>query len=295
MSEFLQIGAGGVLSHTMVDVPSDGTRWDASPAPTVTLHHRAGGVIGTASTAATTVAAVAVTSATAGAKAITLSTSTTALERLEEYMLGPNAAGQWEWVTIDGVSSTAVTVLDDLRYSYTSEASLTDHRMKLTVTEGDASSPETGCFAAWAYYVDGVLRIEHTTFAISRYAPRQSLTAAEAIGVFPRLIELLGSNQRVEVVLRRLWRRHVLPDVAKILGASGAVVAGESLEQAHLYKLGEQLAREAKDHESAERYSELYSAALDEMRTTVTDIDEDGGQSDDETPRGRRTPRMLRG
>ncbi len=301
MSQFVQLAIGGVIDHSMVDVPHDGARWDASPAPTCTLHHRNGGVIAS-STAATVGLSFTVKEASAESRTISL-VSTTGLERFGEYLLGPNANGQWEWVTVeafepeDDEDSYSVTVLDELQHSYSSDdpTTLKSHRLTLELSAAQSASVESGCFAAWAYMVDSVKRIEHTTFAISRYAPRMSLTPAEAISVSPRLRDLIGSDQRVEVVLRRLWRRHLMPDVAKILGSSGAVLSGESLEQAHLYKLGEQLAREAKDHESAANYSELYTSALDEIRTDVVDLDESGGQDDDETPRGLSTPRLLRG
>ena len=292
--DFVQLDLGGVLVHTMVDVPHDGTRWAASPAPTVTLYHRGGGVLRDSATASTGPSLYVTSTAAADGRTI-VCTTTTGLERWEQCYIRSTATGHWETVTVDKFTSTTVTILDPLRYSYSTGDYLESHRMTTTLSESDAGNVELNCWAQWAYTVDGVKRKESTVFHISRYAPRLSLTAAEAMQAEPRLRDMLGSDQRIELLLRRIWHKVILPDVSKMIGSPGGMVSGEAIEEAVLLKLQEYVLRKSNQFEAAAHYKELYSSQLDEMRLSVIDMDEDGGQARDETPRGARTPRVMRG
>jgi hypothetical protein len=291
---FLQLSLGGVLEHYMVDVPHDGTRWDASPAPQVKLFNRDGGVL-RASTGATLGNQYTVNAACAADGRTIYIASTGSLRRWEQMWIRSNVTYHWETVTVDKWTTSSVTTLDPLQYAYSTSDVLESHRLYTTVTSGDVGNPELNCYAEWAYTVDTVARKEHTSFHISRYAPRRTLTAAKAISQEPRAREQLGSDQRVEHILQRIWEEVILPDVAKLLGSAGAMVAPEVIEEAHLYKFMEQSYRRAREFDAAKEYAEMYKSQLDEVRLSIVDLDEDGGQGDGDIPRGMRTPRLMRG
>jgi hypothetical protein len=292
--EFVQLSLGGVIHHNMVDVPHDGDRWADSPAPTVRLLNRDGTQL-LASTAATVDASRSLTS-TATAKSRTIPmTSTTGLKRWEEYVVGPNATGQWEWVTLDAIGSTSVTTLDPLVNTYSTGHGIKSHTMSYQVSTTTAAAVAQNCFAQWRYTVDSIERQEHTVFSISRYCPRLSLTPAEVIQHEPRALKQIGSDQKIGLILKRMFENRVLPDVAKILGSPGALVSGEAVDEAVLLKFQEIVSRKAKDYEGAHEYANLYVHQLDEIRLSVTDLDESGGQDVDEVPRSMRTPRIMRG
>lgn len=292
-TRFLQKDLGGVLKHTMRDLPGDGARWDSSPAPTVTLMARGGGEL-LASTAAT----LGGTYTTGGAISVgdtTISVnSTTGLSRWDEVVLGPNAAGQWEWKTLDGVSSTAIVFHEKAVYAYSTGKTLKSHTMSVEVTSGTVGSVSQNNYAEWHYAVDSVERKEHTLFHISLYAPRLSLTAARFLEEYPRALGMLGSNQKIDALIRRMWDTRVIPDIARIFHP-GAMVSGEAAELALANKLKEFLENEAKNYDAADRYAVRYNHALDQIRDGLVDLDESGGVGDTEVVRSARTPRLIRG
>lgn len=289
---FLQLDLGGTLRHTMVSVPSDGSRWDSSPAPAVVLYGPGGGEI-RASTAATLGASHTLSSAVSSGSSILPVSSSTGFERYRDVVIGPNALGQWEWGTIDGLGAT-VHLLDPLQYDYATSAQVQSHDLETIVTSADVGSVEHNCRAEWRYSVGSIPRRESTVFSVSRYAPRHGLNAADVAQEDPRVSEVIGSGQRVDLLIERLWERKVLPDIAT-LWRPGATVSGSDCDEALMAKVQETVARLARDFEAADHYREVYRAALDGLRQSLIDLDQDGSQDDTEVPQGTHTIRMLRG
>ena len=292
---FVGKGSGGIISHDMVDLPSDFSRWDASPAPTVTLFAPGGGTIVASATASTVDATTLASAAPAATNDIALATTAGVL-RWEPYVVGPNAAGQAEWCILDAVASATgvVTTLDPLRYSYASSQAFKTHRLKTTITATDAGSLVANARAEWGYEVDDVARKESTIFNISLYAPRLGLTSSDVLSIEPRVRKVIGSNQRIDYLLRHLWESRVLPDIAKIFNP-GALVSGAEADEALLFLVQQYMARKSKELELAEEYGRLYGDALDELRNSMIDLDQSGAQGEDEVVRGINTPRMMRG
>ncbi len=289
---FVQLHLGGTLDHVMVDLPSDGARWDDDPLPSVTLRSGGGGEIRAAVTATAGPATSTASSCAAGQKNVPL-IATTDFARWDEIVVGPNATGQWEWATIDAISiSHAVTVLEDLAYSYGAGVPVKSHKLSTTLTAADVGDVQRRAWAEWSYEVGGIARKESTIYVASRYAPRLSLTATELLGEDPRVRRLLGSNQRLDLVIRRTWERKVLPAIAA-MWAPGSLVSGESAEECLILAVRLKLARDAKDYESATKLEDLYRAALDRLQSVPVDLDE-GGDAEDAV-RGAVAPRLLRG
>jgi hypothetical protein len=293
MTDFLQVDLGGSLSHVMKDNPSDGARWDATPAPSVILRTRSGGVlrgstdvtlgptttVGSAAVAGTTLIGVGVTSA---------------LRRWEEYVIGPNAAGEWERIRLDAVGATYVKTLDELMYSYSSGNSLKSHRMSTTVTAGTVGAVEINCWAEWRYAVDEQIRKESTRFHVSRYAPRLTVTALDAVQYDPAFRDQIGSNQRIDLLLKTVWENYIKPDITKVLGSPGAIISGEAVHEATLLRAEEYLYRQGRNTERADKYHELYVDKLEEIVLGPVDLDQSGGQAQDEIPAGIRSRPMVR-
>ena len=279
--------------HTVADVGQTGNRWDATTAPTVVLHNAGGGVIVSSRTCdlgpSTTLGAA----AAAEQKSLTVAT-TASLVRWDTYKIGPNINGQWEWVTVDGIATTAVVLVDELTYSYSSGDALQSHDMSVTLSAGDITSVYRDCYAAWSYEVDGIGRKDHTTFHVSLYAPRLALTAADVTQEYPRTATVIAEPQRVDLLIRRIWSKRVLVDVGKLF-APGGLVSGETANEALLYRVVMHVAQQARDFEVAEVYDDLYKSALDALRATVVDPDESGGVDEAEHVPGVRTPRLRRG
>jgi hypothetical protein len=289
---FVQLDLGGSLDHTMVDLTSDGARWDADPLPSVTLRSGSGGEIRAAVTATAGPATSTASAVAAGAKRVPV-LATTDFLRWEEVVVGPNSSGQWEWATIDGISlSEALTVLDELSFAYGSGVPVKSHRLSTTLTAADVGDVQRRAWAEWSYEVGGVARKEATIYVASRYAPRLSLTATELLGEDPRVRRLIAGNQRLDLLIRRTWERKVLPAIAA-MWAPGALISGESAEEALILAVRLKLARDAKDFESADKIEALYRTALDRLQSVPVDLDE-GGEADDAV-RGAVAPRLLRG
>ena len=285
-----------MLWHQHKDLPPDGARWDSSPAPTVTLYNKSGGELRAVTTASLGPTTTLASSVVAGARAIGIS-DTTSLRRWEEYHIGPNAAGEHEWVRLDSVGNGYVKALDPVVYAYSSGNALQSHRMSTLVTTGTTGSVEWSCFAVWSYYVDAVLRNVSSEFHISHYAPRLNVTEIDWLQHNPGLRQLIGRDQKPGLILRDLWHQVVLPDVAKLLGSAGAMVAGEAVDRAVLYRADEYIYRQANNMERADVCAEQYTNQLEEIAAgiNIIDVDESGGQSDDELPPSPRIQELLRG
>lgn len=291
---FLQKDLGGSLWHVMRDLPADGARWDDTPAPAVTLYSRDGGTI-RASTAVSVGPLTTVASSVAAGTTVIGIGTTTALRRWEEYVIGPNAAKEWERCKLDAVGGSYVKTLDPLVYSYSAGNEFKSHRLSTQVTTGNCGTVELNCWAEWSYAVDGQTSKVSTPFNISRYAPRLNITALDVVQFDPAARDQIGPDQKIDLILRDIWERHVLPDVAKLLGSPGAMVTSESVDAALLYRFEEHVYRQGRNTERADKYAELYAKQLEEVSSGIVDIDQSGGQDDDEIPPSPRSRRMVRG
>ena len=290
---FIQKSLGGKLTHTVADCGPDGGRWDSTTAPTVELYSKGGGVIVQSTTCTLGPSTVLTAAAAASQKTLALST-TASLERWRNYVIGPNISGQWEWVTVDAIATTAVTVVDDLLYAYSSGRTFKSHDMSVTLSAGDVTSVYRDCRAAWSYNLYGIARKDHTTFHVSLYAPRLALTAADIVQEYPRIHQVISSQQRIDLLIRRIWETRLLPDIGKVF-SPGALISGELANEALLYRVVKHVLMQARDFEGAEHYDDLYMSALDSLRSNAVDADESGGVDDDEIIPGIRSPRIRRG
>ena len=292
MTQFLQLDVGGQLHHDLADLGAGGALWDSSPAPTVILYHRSGGELRASATATTGSSYTLSSAASVGATSIALA-STTGVSRWEPLVIIENGAP--EHITPKSVSSGTVALIQPLKSAHADGATVRSPRLSATVAASVCASVEHGCRAEWRYSIGGVARRESTSFTISRYVPRYTLTSQELLEIEPRAEALVGSYQDLDRLIDVTWSRKILPDVAKMLGTPGAAISGDSLESALLKRVLADLAVRARDFETADRYEADYAAAIDEIRTTAVDLDESGGQSDDEIPRSRNAVRILRG
>jgi hypothetical protein len=140
--------------------------------------------------------------------------------------------------------------------------------------------------------MDGVERKESTLFIVSRHAPRLTLTSTQLLSEDPRARRLIGSNQRLDLLIKRTWERKVLPAIGA-MWQPGALVSGEAAEEALVYAVRWKLALDAKDNETADKLQALYRAALDRLKDSSIDLDEDNVAEDE--VRGAVTPRLYRG
>ncbi|MHC4644323.1 MAG: hypothetical protein ACYTBJ_02390 [Planctomycetota bacterium] len=294
MTDFLQVQLGGSLSHTMKDLPSDGARWDATPAPSVVLKTKSGGSLRGSTDVTLGPTTTLASGAVAGTTLVGIGT-TSALRRWEEYVIGPNPAGEWERCLLDAVGSSYVKTLDELEYTYSTGDTFRSTRMSTTVTAGTVGAVEINCFAEWRYAVDGQIRKESTRFHVSRYAPRLTVTALDAVQYDPAFRDQVGSNQRIDLLLRMVWENYIKPDITKVLGSPGAVISGEAVHEATLLRAEEYIYRQGRNTERADKYAELYASKLEEIVLGPVDLDQSGGQSKDEIPPGMRSRPMVRG
>lgn len=293
---FVQQGQGGTLEHIMTDVPHDGTRWDASPAPTCTLKAADGGVILASQTVtdlgtATTVSAA---GAASGQKTIPVA-STTGFERGEQVWIGPNASGEWESGILDQVGASSLGVLHELQYDYVSTNVVKSHRLRITVTAAQAASQYTRARAVWGYTVDSVTRTVDEEFHIVPHVPRHTVTESTLRDLFPRSWVQRGSDQRLPRLIDTHWRRYVLAD----LGAGykpGALIDSSAMNEALIYRVLATLALEAREVDQYQEYMKLYSGRVSAgFQISTVDDDLDGDAGSHEKYRGRYSGRLLRG
>lgn len=289
---FVQLSVGGQIDHVMADLPHDGGRWDTSTTPAVVIYDSSGGEL-IASTAASTGPTTRLSTSTAAGVSTLPITSTSGWQRFEDVVIGPNIHGQWEWVTIVGVKTTALTIAPRTQYAYSTSDVVKSHRLFYAVAATTAAEVDRLRRAEWRYVVDGVERRESTEFHVSRYAPRLSLTAAAFLQEYPRGQRMIASHQDLDLLIRRVWFGRVLPDIARMI-PPGAVASGAAIEAALIERVKAHLSEEAKDHDSADRYLETYKAELDGLRASLVDTDEDGSVDDTEIMPSVRTPRISR-
>ena len=112
--QFVQKDKGGTIYHDVADVAP--SRWDNSPAPTVTIKNRTGGEL-VASQSATLGPSTTLSETAAAKTTIITVAATTDISVGDVLILGPNSSGQWEWVTVDSVNSSSkeITLRDKLK------------------------------------------------------------------------------------------------------------------------------------------------------------------------------------
>jgi hypothetical protein len=278
----VQLDIGGTLKFTLkgADMPHNGARWDSSPAPWCSLYHPGGGSI-TASASVTAGLSTALSAAaTAGSDVIDL-VSTTGCQRWRDYLVGPNASGQHEFSILDKVSTDTVTTLAPLKYTYAAGNNFKSHDLTLTLTSGWCATPERNCRAEWGFYIGGVKYKRSTIYHCSRYCPTLTIGEDDIESIVPNARRMISNDQRIGLILNHLWERVILRDISRFFNPS-AIASGEAEEEAVIYKFRWYIAAQNKKKEEAEYWDEKYIEALDAVRESYLDLDESGGQSDDE-------------
>jgi hypothetical protein len=102
-----------------------------------------------------------------------------------------------------------------------------------------------------------------------------------------------SSGQQLDLLIRRTWEQHVLPDISR-LWKPGATVSGEMCERALVARVAQKLLEDQKEFQAADRQADAYAAEIDLLREGLIDLDEDGGHEDAELPRSLSTPRIRR-
>lgn len=289
---FVQLSTGGLLEHRMVELPHDGDRWSSTPAPAVYLYDGDGVVLLSGALASTGTSTSTSAGASSGATTLGLA-SLTGVERFEEYVVGPNASGSWERVTVLAAGGGQVSLSAKLANAYPAGSRFLSHRMTYQVSSSTAASVSRNCRAEWRYSVDGIARRESTIFHISRYAPRCPLTSELFFQEFPRGRNMIASGQHMEILIRQTWRGIVLPEIGHLF-APGALASGEAARPLLAAKLKQILCELARDFEAADVYQERWRAELELLRDSVIDLDEDGEQTDTERPQSPLVARMQR-
>ncbi len=292
--QFVEIDKGGVIHHTLVDVPHDGARWDASPAPTCTLYAKDGGEI--LASQAATLGPSTTLSASAAAGGTSLSvTSATSFRVGERIWVGPNSSGQWEDQICVAVAAGSVTTATELAYSYGSGVTVKSHRMTVTVTSSDASAIRPFARADWEFAVDGVSRREEDQFHIARHVPRHSVTVSSIRDFAPILSPSIGSDQDLRRLIAATWERFVLPAIFKSW-EPGAVVDASAMDQALIYRVMVIMSEGVRDREGRDQYMVDYNEAIDRgWQMTTVDVDQDDAVGATERPAGRGVVRWRRG
>ncbi|MHC4644077.1 MAG: hypothetical protein ACYTBJ_01150 [Planctomycetota bacterium] len=293
-TQFVQKDKGGTVYHDVIDAAS--ARWDASPTPTVTLYTAKGSEL-VASQNATEGPSTTLT-ATAAAKQSTLQiTSASSINVGDVLLLGPNDSGQWEWVTVDSViggSTLTLTTRDPLVYSYVSADVIKSCRLSVSMSSSEADGVYESCRAEWVFSVSSQSRIETSIFHVSVFSPRMTLRDQDILIRQPRARDLLGTRQRLSQLIKDIWERDILEDLGAVVNP-GALVAGDVLRQAHMYRVLAEIASMASDEESRDRYFEHYRTSWDRiMQQTLIDTDGDGAIGDDDIIRTSMTGRVKR-
>lgn len=283
--KFVQVSRGGTVHHDVVDhAPS---LWDiatvASNSVRVTIYDATGGELVAVSNATRGPSTTLTASASADATTITV-VSATGISADDVMLLGPNASGQWEWTTVDGVNASTLTITlrDGLRHAYESGVAIRSPRISKTLTATNCDTTRANCRAAWLYEVGDQAIVETSIFHMSVWAPRLTLRDQDVLVRQPRAVDILGTRQRLTQLIRDVWERDVLEEVAARFDPAG-LVDGDALRQAHLYRVLMEIALMAGDTDGRDRYGAQYRAAFDRaLASTLADTDGDGQIGDDD-------------
>lgn len=281
--KFVQVSRGGVVGHEVSDHAP--YTWDTNSSTaaivTVTIRDSTGGEL-VASSAATRGPKTTI-SANASAQATTISvTAATGISQGDVLLIGPNASGQWEWITVDGVNSSTLvlTLRDRLQYAYASGVAVKSPKVTKSLTATNCDTTRRNCRAEWAYTANGVACTETSLFHMSVWNPRLTLRDQDVLIRQPRAIDVLGTRQRLSQLIRDVWERDILEDVAARMDPAG-LVDGDALRQAHLYRVLMEIALMAGDSDGRDRYGAQYKSAFDRaLAGTLADTDGDGAISD---------------
>jgi len=292
--QFVQKDKGGTIYSDVVDTAP--ARWEDDPAPTVTIYERTGGEL-VASQAATLGPSTTLSAASAaGTSSVTL-TAVTSINVGDTLCLGPNTGGQWEWVTVNSVTSATkvLTLRDDLQYTYANADVIKSHRLSIALTAANADAIYENARALWAYEVaTNQARTDTTIFHVSKWVPKQTLRDQDVLIRQPRAHDLLGSRQRLTQLIRDVWERDILEDLG-VMFNPGALLSGDVLRQAHLYRVLAEIALMAGDEEGQQHNNVLYQTAWERvMQQTLADVDGDGEVDDNDIIRSTMTGRVYR-
>lgn len=291
--QFVQKDKGGTIYHDAVDTAPG--RWDTGTAPTVVLLSRSGGQIVASQNATLGPSTTTNGAITAGASSL-VATAVTGISVSDILVLGPNAGGQWEWVTVDSVnsSSKAVGTRDVIANSYDTGVALKSVRMSVTVTSAQASGIYESARAVWSFAFNSVSRTETSIFHISNWVPRMTLRDADVLIRQPRAVDLLGTRQRLIQLIIDVWERDIVEALGTMI-SPGRMLAGDPLRQAHLYKVLAEIETMSEDWEAAEAYLGHYQMAWERaISQTVVDLDGDGAVDDDDVPAAMMCGRIRR-
>lgn len=272
-------------------------RWTAttSLAPMVTLFDRTGGELVAAQAASQGPSTTISAAATARSKTLVLATATSVASD-DVLLLGKNQSGQWEWITVDSVNTTSkvVTTRDELQYSYESGVTVKSHRLSVVLSSTNCDGVFANCRARWSFVVSGVKRYETTLFHVSVWSPRMTLRDQDVLVRQPRAIDLLGSRQRLHQLIADVWEHDILEDLGRDYNP-GALVSGDALHQAHLYRVLLEISIMGADQSGQDRYSALYRSSWDRaIAQTLIDSDGDGEIGDEDVVRSSMTGRVRR-
>lgn len=286
--QFVQVGKGGTITY---HAP---TRWDATPAPTVTLYGPEGGELvasGNATLGPTTTLDGA---AAAGATTVPL-TATTGVVVGEQYKI-TNATGEHEWVTVEAISSgVSVTVRDPLRYTYASTDVFCSTKLSVAMSSTQAAAPYRNCYARWVYSVGAQSQIDTSIFHVTRWAARLTLTSQDILRREPRAIDLLGSRQDIDELIQDIWENEILEELAQSCDP-GALLSGETLRMATLYRVIAEMYLHSQDAEHSDALMAMYRAVWERvLHTAPIDVDQSGSVSSDDIVRPAWTGRLFRG
>lgn len=289
--QFVQRDVGGIVYYESPD------RWDSATTPTVELLTPRGAVLVASQNATAGPTTTLSAAAAVGATAISL-TATTSMVVGRQYTIGPNASGQSERVTLSAVvggTTPSVTARHPLQYAYASAVAFASTRLSVAVTAAQATTAYRGCIAKWTYKVSAATRVDSTIWHVSIWSPRLTLTEQDVLRREPRAIDLLGTRQRLVELIDDVWTNDILEDLGQSCDP-GALVSGDALRMATLYRVLAEMYLFSQDHEHADRLTGLYQAAwLRVLQQTPIDTDQTGTVDDDDIVRPAWTGRLCRG
>lgn len=286
--QFVQVGKGGTITYHAPE------RWDASPAPTVTLYAPEGGELVASQTATLGPSTTLDGAAAAGQTTVPL-TATTSVVVGDQYLI-TNATSESEWVTVEAITSgVSVTVRDDLLHTYASADVFCSTKLSVSVSSTEAAAPHRSCYARWAYSVSSETRLDTSVFHLTRWSPRLNLTAQDILRREPRAIDLLGTRQDIEELIEDIWENEILEDLAQSCDP-GALLSGETLRMATLYRVIAEMYLHAQDAEHSDALMGMYRAAWERVLATAPiDVDQSGSVGADDIVRPAWTGRVFRG
>jgi hypothetical protein len=215
---------------------------------------------------------------TAGTSSLTL-TSGSGVTAGESYVVGPNASGQTEVITVHGISTVTVTTRQPLRYSYAATHVFASRKAVLSVLAASLTSSYANCRAVWTYTTDSLSNSETSLFHTSPYAPVCTVTESDILRRLPLARNTVDPYQPLSELITEIFDNEVMGKVS-VIWTPNSIISGDVLRVATIDRVMAEICLANGRLEEYDRWIQAYN---EDMETVISTAPVDSDNDSDTT------------